>query len=559
MIILGLAGSKHDASATIISEGKVLAACEEERYSRIKHAPGQLPINAAKACMRIAGISPGDIDITTYYFHPHFYTANIGPFLKRNAAYFEHMDSGSKKRIFGRGRNHIEKAKRLIRELGLKNLRYTPHHLAHAASSFYLSGFNDAMILSVDNIGELTSTMLAAGEGTEIRVINEQEVPHSLGMLYTAITDFLGFKPFCDEGKIMALASYGTPNIPLEEIVEIKEGGFELKVPFTNLSPDSRREFSDELVKKYGEPRLPEEPLTKRHFDIAASVQKAITETMKRLVTWMHKRTGLKNLCLAGGVALNCSANGELRKLPFIENIYVFPAAGDAGTSLGSAVYEYVRQTGKLPVYFSHAGLGEAWSNAKIRDILKISGFRFKEIEDPAIEAGKKISEDGVICWFNGRAEFGPRALGHRSILALPDSLELRDSVNREIKHREVWRPFGPSITCEGCEDYAMGSSNGRFMIITYDATDYAKRRIPGAIHLDNTMRVQTVYPEECQAYYELLNHMGQLTGNPVLLNTSFNLKGEPIANSPINALDSFLKMPVRSMIIENFMVEKNG
>jgi carbamoyltransferase len=557
MIILGLTGSTHDSSAAILVDGRVVAACEEERYCREKHAPNKLPIDAAKAVMKFANISPREIDYISYYFNPALYDSQIYSFLSASV-----KDILSKpeelKRVLNRGKKHVDKSEKIAELLGIKApIKYINHHLAHASSAFYLSGLEESMILTLDNIGEINSTMAAIGKGTSLDILKEQQIPHSLGMLYATFTDYLGFRPFCDEGKVMALASYGKPSIALEEIIELENGEFRIKEPFTNLNVDKTRQFSQNLINKYGPSRAPNEPLTQRHKNIAASVQYAIEQTAVHIVTWMHNKTKLKNLCLGGGVALNCSMNGKLHDLPFIENMYIFPAAGDSGTSLGAAVYTHVRETSQRPAQIRYAGLGESWKNEEIIKALRDSNLFFRESSDPALEASKILMEDKVICWFSGRAELGPRALGHRSILALPE-VETRDFINREVKHREMWRPLCPSILGKSVEKYAPNSSDGRFMIVTYNANDYAKARIPGVVHIDGTMRTQAVYNEENPHYESLLRYMGNLTGNPVLLNTSFNLKTEPIVNSPEDAIKSFLKMPVKKLILENFIAGKS-
>jgi len=563
MIILGISGRGHDAASAIIVDGKIIAACEEERFCRIKHAPKHMPIKSAKECMKIANKKPENIDFVTYYFNPERYNKDIIPYILKNHKQF--LKNPKKNNLIGvlsRGRKHKKYAEETVAKLSInKNkLKFVDHHLAHMGCSYLLSNFNESMILSIDNMGELSSTVLAVGKGGEIKIIKEQNAPHSLGVLYATATDYLGFKPFSEEGKVMGLASYGKPIIPVKKIVDIKNGNFLIKEPFLCNEINSKKYFSKGLEKKYGKPRDPKKEITEFHKNFAASIQNAVEQVTIELVKWIHKKTGLKNICIGGGVALNCSLNGKIENLNFIQEVHIFSASGDNGTSLGSAVYFYVKRMGKRPTFKNQAGLGSFFSKKEIETELKNKGYKYKLCKNIPYEAAKILLDEKVLCWYQGRAEFGPRSLGHRSILALPNSVKLKNHINKNIKIREMWRPLCPSILNTKTYKYSKNKNSAKhnYMIVTSKATNYAKKRIPGVIHIDGTIRIQSVTKSECLKYYNLLLEIEKKTGDGVVLNTSFNYKGEPMVNSPKDALNTFEIMPINTLIIGDFIVQKN-
>lgn len=561
MNILGLSGSTHDPSAAVIIDGKVITAIEEERLVRVKHASHFLPIESARAVIKQAGLKPNDIDIVTYFFDPSLFDRQVVNYILREdpMRYIIHPIVYRTHKFLMRGRRYKNELIKLLDQIGMNDtpIEFVRHHLAHAASAYYLSPFNKAMILTLDNMGELESTVLAKGEEDKIEVISTQAIPHSLGMFYSVITDYLGFRAWDEEGKVMALAAYGKPTIPLEDIVELGGGKFEIKRDFQMIQTLAKdRLFGRGLVKRFGEPRKRGEPITQRHKDIAASAQFVVEEIVKYLVTWLHSKTGYRNLCLAGGVALNCKMNYELLNLPFVEDIYVSPASSDAGTSLGCAMYTYVKNVGKKPQPLLRAGIGRRFTNDQILAALKVQNVNYKKIKDPSKTASDLLLRGKVIAWFQGGSEFGPRALGHRSILSLPYEESMRDYVNN-IKQREMWRPLCPSILAQSAKVYVKNPMDGRFMNVAFRSTEFAKHRIPAVVHVDETVRVQRVYDTESIIYSNLLKNIETETGDPVLLNTSFNVAGEPMVDSPMDAIISFKKMPIDALVIGNYILTK--
>jgi carbamoyltransferase len=563
MNILGISGSTHDSSASLILNNEVFMAIEEERLTRKKHSIGQKPLNAIKALLRNAGISVKDIDLVSYFIDPHLYSAQA-PFhvlFRDPQKYLFHPKQYRIKQFLNRGKRYITELDNLLSEAGLTAPKeYVQHHLAHAAGAFYLSGFDEAMVLVVDNMGELDSTTLLYGKGKKLNILKTQKIPHSLGMFYAAMTAYLGFKPWDEEGKVMALAAYGNPIISLEKMVTLTNKGFRIKKAFQMIQTRNYERCYDlGLVKMFGSARRPEERITQLHKDIAASLQYATEEVCKHLVSIMHEFTASRKLCVSGGVALNCKMNGELFKLPIVDEIYVPSAPGDSGSSLGAAVYSLVKHTNKIPKPIRIAGLGQGFTDEQIFNAISNSGMHFSRINDPAKIAAELLKKEGVIAWFQGRAEFGPRALGHRSILALPQNKEIRDFINTMVKHREQWRPLCPSIAEKSVKEYLENSTDGRFMNVAFEATSYARQRIPAVIHTDNTSRAHAVNSIESKQYARLLDIIGETTGDPVLLNTSFNNKGEPIVDSPTDAISAFRIMPINSLLIGNYVVRKNS
>jgi carbamoyltransferase len=559
MIILGLSGSTHDCSSAIIKDGKIICAIEEERLSRKKHAPYSLPILSAREVIRQAELKPQDIEKVAYFLDPSTFNKKV----------LNHIILGDPKRyllnalayrtykFYNRGKKYEDELLRTLNTIGvMAPIEFVKHHLAHIAGAFYLSPLKESMIISLDNMGELDSTLLAYGKGSMIKEISSQNIPHSLGMLYATITDYLGFKAWSEEGKVMALAAYGNPTIPLQKIVALKNGKFKIKTEFQMIQTRKKnRLYSKKLIKLLGEPRKKNEQITQHHQNIAASIQFATEEVAKYIVSWLYKITKSKNLCLAGGVALNCKMNGELLKLPFIDNLYVSPAPGDSGASLGAAIYCSVINSKVRPRPLLNTNIGRGYSNKEILKALKSSNLSYKKITDPDKVAAELLLKEKIIVWFQGKTEFGPRALGYRSILALPQKKSIKDFINIEVKHREQWRPLCPSILAEQSYKYFENSSFGRFMNVAVHSKELARSNVPSVIHIDGTSRIQKVYENENPLYYNLLKIIGYKTGDPILLNTSFNLK-EPIVNSPKDAIRTFKKMPITSMIIGNYVVQ---
>ncbi len=562
MNILGITGgSSHDGSASIVSDNRVINVIEQERISRNKHAPNELPIAAAREAIYRAGLKPKDIDVVSFFIDPNKFNREVmrHVFLDDWKRYALRPNSYKTIKFLQRGQRYKRKLELILREIEVvAPVEYVEHHIAHAASCFYLSPFEEAMIVTLDNMGELDSTLMAVGKGTTIEVLKRQRIPHSLGMFFGAMTNYLGFKAWEEEGKVMALAAYGTPTIPLEEMIELDDGSFRFKKDFQMIQTvKGDRLFSKRLVKKYGEPRKSGGTIQKAHMDFAASVQSALEKVAQHLVTWLYEKTGIPYLCLSGGVALNCKMNSELKRLPFVQEVYVTPVAGDAGTSLGAAIYSATKRSKKRPEPLLNAYLGREFSQEEIRKALDDEKMSYQRCDDSIAVACNILLKEKIIAFFQGRAEIGPRALGHRSILALPQDVAIKDYINSKIKNREMWRPLCPSVTEDAAERYFVAGRNSRFMNIAHHATQLAIDHIPGVIHVDGTARVQSVSPEEERNYYRLLELVGKENGHPVLLNTSFNSRGEPIVDSPYDAIRCFKKMPLRSMIMGDYLVRK--
>jgi len=561
MNILGISGSRHDSSACLIKDKKIFMAIEEERIIRIKHASGRRPFMAINTLLENAHISPSDVNLVSYFLDPSLFNRQVLKYVLFDdpKRYLLHPKNYHTIRFFYRGKRYENDLKDMLRTQGITApIDYVNHHVAHAASSYYVSGFKDAMVLVIDNMGELDSTSIFYGNGSNLKLIKSQKIPHSLGMLYAAVSEYLGFKPWDEEGKVMALAAYGNPIIPVDKIATIGDGWFKVNKPFQMVQTRNyERCYDKELLRMFGPARQRDEPITQFHKDVAASLQRTVEEVCKNLVSYAHKITGSNKLCVSGGVALNCKTNGELLKLPFVEDIYVPSAPGDNGSSLGAALYSSVFRNGTLPEPLHVAGIGQEFTDSQIKTALELSGLPFYETKDPAKDAADILLKEEMVLWFQGKTEFGPRALGHRSLLALARKEETRDFINSNVKHRELWRPLCPSVLAECANKYFKKLSDGRFMNVAFDATDYAKERIPAVIHIDNNARAQLVYKAESEVFHSLLEIIGQKTGDPVLLNTSFNGRGEPIVNSPSDAITTFQCMPINSMVIGNYVVRK--
>ena len=561
MRILGLSGSTHDPAACLVVNGNLVAAVEEERLTRIKHAPSTLPVSAAEQVMEIAGLGPNSIDLVAYFLDPEGFNRSLPGFVLSNwNRYLLHPKAYHTKRFLHRGKRYKQQAEDVVARLSIgAPITYIRHHAAHASAAFYGSGYDEAMILTADNIGEVESTQLAVGRGRQVSPIATQKAPHSLGMLYAAITGYLGFRPWDEEGKVMALAAYGTPIIEPEDVVKLSPPEFRLSRDFQLVETENyNRCYSKRLVDRFGPARTPDEPVEQRHKDIAASVQNAVEYAVVRLVSWLHDAVGIRQLCLAGGVAFNCRMNGVLLNLPFINSMYVFPAAGDSGAAAGAAMQLAVLH-GDTPAPVRFAGLGKHYSEAEIETSVRDSGFKYCYIANPVSVATEVLLRDKIICWFQGRAEFGPRALGHRSILALPHVTGIRDYIKQYVDHRELWRPLCPSINADGDSRYFDKCHDSRFMNVAHWSRDGLNETLPEVFHVDGSARIQVVHEEESSLYEQLLLEIESATGYPILLNTSFNSAGIPIVETPKDALDVFRHLPVPALVMGHFYVEKEA
>jgi carbamoyltransferase len=581
MHILGINAAFHDSSACLVRDGVVVAAAEEERFSRIKHGkratPYQahaLPFHAIDYCLSAGGIALADVDDVAYSFDP---------FLLMNGATDRRFalprDAGEARQaggydpwdtVFLAG---VTAAPRMLRDDVPFHLRerlnggasrhrwrfhFVEHHVAHAASAYFPSPYERAAVLTLDGRGECVSTFLGVGDGLQLEKLNEVALPHSLGLLYERVTSHLGFLNSSDEYKVMALASYGQPRYADRFRAQLRwrdDGGYEI-LPF-------------DLADLVGPARSPKSPFEDHHFDVASSLQVVLEEACLRLAGWLHERTGERSLCLAGGVALNCVMNSRLaRESPF-ERVWVQPAAGDAGTSLGAALAVWAEQEGggasgthgssdgASPRWqMASAYLGPSYDDDQVRAALDHARLTYTRPDDFTAAVAEHLADGKVVGWFQGRMEFGPRALGARSILASPTDPEMMHRLN-ELKDREDFRPVAPVVLAEEAERYFEGCAESPFMLFVYDVRPEMADRVPAIRHVDGTARAQTVTQEQAPLFRQLLERFRDRAGVPVLVNTSFNTRGKPIVCTPQDALECFFTSPIDVLAIGGYILQK--
>ena len=575
MYILGLNAFHADSSAAIFKDGIMIAATEEERFTRIKHWAG-FPVRSIQFCLREAGITLNEVGYITIGRDPRAKFLNKLNYLRKNPS----LVLGA----FNRFRNsrEVSSIEKLFLQIDpaidlniLKSkIKNIEHHRSHLASAFFASPFDEAAVLSIDGSGDFTTTMIGIGRGTKIEVFDSVDFPISIGLFYTAFTQFLGFPHYGDEYKVMGLAPYGEPKHTekIKEIIEFLPNGLytwkdKYFVPPTKAGfeykdnvPSVGNLYSDFFVEKFGSPREKNEELTQYHRDMASSVQRVTEEIIFHLLRELKTRTGMKNVCIAGGVAQNSVANGKVAEATGFEGVYIPSAGHDAGISMGSALYYYHQELGKprnAAIYSAYTGI--KFSNEEIEKILKERGISYRRLNDEELYdvVTNKLIEPGVVGWYNGRAEFGPRALGARSILADPRNPKAKDLLNLKIKRRESFRPFAPSILKEYTSEYFTRYDEVPFMEKVFPIRPEKQAEIPAVTHVDGTGRLQTVDKAVSRRYYELIEAFRQKTGVPILLNTSFN-ENEPIVNSPEEALDCFLRTQMDMLVLENCVIERS-
>ncbi len=541
MIVLGLTHPiSWNNAACILVNGNLAAMVEEERLNRIKHAPRMAPKLAMDYCLQHAGVTLQQVDYVAIGFDSAVRAAvgnlRMEDFLSGLNQAAQWLRDGS------RYEKHLP-----LEGYDRDRVIFVNHHRAHAASAFFPSGFPEANILSLDGSGGSESGMLGVGRGTEIEVLKTIPNRGSWGLMYEQITDKLGFRRHSGEGKVMGLAAYSTPD---------PKG-----LPFVNwdgeipvIEPEKRKAFVESLKL-----RKKEDPITDEHKRIAATLQYTLEKAAERMAEWLYRQTGLRRLCLAGGSALNCSMNGKLALLPFVDDIFIQPAAYDAGTALGAALSVYIEKTGQRPDWrMEHAYWGPEFSNEEIEETLKaFEDLDFHRSEDIFAETAQLLAEGKIVGWFQGRSEVGPRALGNRSILADPSRPEMKDRVNNQVKHREPWRPFAPSVLEEKVGRYLAKPMASPFMILAFDTKPEAQAEIVSATHVDGTCRPQTVSKVTNPRYWQLIKCFEERTGIPAVLNTSFNVDSQPIVNTPLEAVDTFLNCGMQVLAIGDFLVRK--
>ena len=573
MYILGLNAYHGDSSACILKNGVLIAATEEERFRRIKHWAG-FPSLAIQFCLKEAGIDVSQLDYITISRDPK---ANVGKKIKQT---IKNMTSPSaikdrlinSKRV-GSVKEELANALNVNPDKIVAEIKNIEHHRSHIASAFFASPFKEAACLSIDAFGDYSSTMTGIGKGNKIEILDNITFPHSVGIFYTAFTQYLGFNHYGDEYKVMGLNPYGKPKYveQLKDVLLFKENGrFELNLDYfihhkkgittsilENGDPTPSRIFSDYMIEKFGPLRKKNEELTQYHKDLSASVQKITEEIIFHILNDLQKRTGLENICIAGGVAQNSVANGKILEKTTFKNVYIPSAGHDAGTALGSALwlYNHILEQDRLPPIYN-AYTGSKSTNEEIEACLKEENIKYTRYSDE--ELIEKVSDaliDGaVIGWFQGRAEFGPRALGHRSIIVDPRRTDAKELLNSKIKRRESFRPFAPSILEEYVPEYFEKTDKVPFMEKVYPIKKEKHAEIPAVTHVDGTGRLQTV--EKGDRYYDLIERFRQKSGTPILLNTSFN-ENEPIVNTPKEALACYLRTDMDMLVLENCIVSR--
>jgi carbamoyltransferase len=559
--VLGISCFYHDAAAALLRDGKIVAACQEERLSRKKH-DADFPGRAIKYVLKEGGITPSELDAVGFYDKP---LLKFERMLSTYIATFPRSFKSFRKAIPVWLHEKLWVPAIIRRELRPYKgpIYFAEHHMSHAASCFLVSPFEEAAILTVDGVGEWATASYGMGRGNDITLFKEIRFPHSLGLLYSAFTYYLGFKVNSAEYKVMGLAPYGKPvhydRIMTEMMRLNDDGSFKLNMKY--FSYDYGLTMTNGHFSEFfgGPPRKPETWMTEREFDIAASVQKVCEEVVLRMARYIQKETGLRNLCMAGGVALNCVANGRvIRETPF-QNLFVQPAAGDAGGAVGVAHYIYntlEKQPRGQP--WSHAYLGPCYSDDEIAGYLDSQGAKYRVLCDRELveTTARLIADKNVVGWFQGRMEFGPRALGGRSILADPRDPKMRDTLNQKIKFREGFRPFAPSVLADKSPDWFDIDCESPYMLLVAQVRE-GKRYIPSVTHVDNSARLQTVTRESNPLYYDLIVAFEKQTGVPVIINTSFNVRGEPIVCTPHDAYLCFMRTNMDNLVMGHYLLEK--
>ncbi len=594
MYILGISAFYHDSAACLIKNGEIIAAAQEERFTRKKH-DSSFPHNAIQYCLKEAQIDPKEIDKVVFYEKPFLkFERLLETYLafapKGFASFVKAIPVWLKDKLFQKSALIKELKSTLDNEVNWRErLLFSEHHLSHAASAFYPSPFESAAILTLDGVGEWTTTSSAVGNGKNIKVIKEIHFPHSLGLLYSAFTYYLGFKVNSGEYKVMGLAPYGVPryiDLILEKLIIVaNDGSFQLDMSYFDYATGLT--MTNEKFNRLfdGPPRVSEAKLTQREMDLAASVQKVTEDIVIQLAKGISKETGENNLCLAGGVALNCVANGALLREKIFKNIWVQPAAGDAGGALGAALavwYMHYDNDRKISIgsdSMRGSYLGPSFNDSEIEEELKLCGAFFKKCSENELieEVATALSDGKAIGWMQGRMEFGPRALGGRSIIADPRSPTMQKQLNLKVKYRESFRPFAPSVLSENVGEWFEDNTDSPYMLLVthvkkdkrstmtddqeslfgIDKLNVPRSSVPAITHVDYSARIQTVHADTNPRYHALISKFKEKTGYPIIVNTSFNVRGEPIVCTPTDAYKCFMGSELDVLAIGNFLLIK--
>lgn len=559
MNVLGINAVYHESAAAIVVNGQVVAACEEERYTRVKHAkearvdnPHVLPENAIRSVLDYAGLRLSDIDLVAYSFDPRIrraeFRAEWWPDSRLEAEFLGNLDRVG------------EAASKIMgRPLG-ESLRFVPHHLAHAASAYYPSGYDPAAILVIDGIGEAACTTIARGEGPRIELVDAFTYPHSIGFVWEQASIHLGFSPY-DAAKVMGLAAYGDPGVFKDQFAKIMRVG---ETDYA-VDPDALGFPSFDpkgLETLFGPAREPEEQITTREMHIAAALQAATDAAVTALLRRIERLVGFERLCVSGGVALNCVTNSLIRQVSRYSDVFIPSAPHDAGTAIGAALAVHCAESGEKPAPSGDTPyLGPEFGEADVLKAVKAAGLTPRRSREPARDAAELIADGNIVAWFNGRMEFGPRALGNRSLLADPRRPDTRAILNQRIKHREDFRPFAPSVLAEHADEwFEIGPhlASHEYMLFACPAKEGKRERIPAVLHQDGTARVQLVRRESNPAYHEVISRFFARTGVPLVLNTSFN-DSEPIVCTPAHAIETFRKTGIDALFLGDLYLISEG
>lgn len=571
MNTLGINATFHDSSACLVQDGVLLAAAEEERFTHIKHGKRpipfsayELPFHAIAYCLTEGGIDLPDVDHIAYSFDPYVLLKEykgkekislpLEPSKFKDESEWESVWDplflssivNAPRHLTGGVPLHLKHKWKDAKNASFQ-WHFVGHHFSHAASAFYPSPFDEAAIMTVDGRGEKETTTYYLGNGNNMSLLGHVDYPDSLGILYERVTEYLGFLHSSDEYKVMALASYGKPEYLSEFRSIVKSNG-----------DGSYSTRAVDFSKLFGQPREKGSPMEKKHYDIAYSLQMVLEENLLRIIHWLYEKTGSDNLCMAGGVALNCVANAVIRDKGPFKNIWIQPAAGDAGTAVGAALHidSKHRKPVKRTYRMDHVFLGPSFTDEEIEEFLQWTKVPYRKLKIKAKETAIILANDKVIGWFQGRMEFGPRALGSRSILASPIHASMQNRLN-EIKDREDFRPVAPVVLEEEAPNWFENAGYSPFMLFVYNVRDEKKDKIPAVRHVDGTARIQTINRMQNADYYDLIKEFSKITGVPVLVNTSFNTRGEPIVCTPRDAVESFWTSPLDALVIGSYVLEK--
>jgi len=573
MNLLGIFHSHSDPSAALVVDDTVIAFVEEERLSRVKHSSGAFPTRAIRWVLKHGGLTLTDVDSIVQAWDCTKYDNG------RVARHYDELnrrypttdgDRAYQQNLLQEYRSETQRAsiRRALRhefgDVKLPEIHFVNHHLAHACATFFSSGFDEALVLSVDGSGEEITTSWWYGKGQAVELLHEIKIPHSLGWVYSAFTEYLGFEAYDGEYKVMGLAAYGSPNAEVQrKVAQLlwpdDHGGFETDPMLLTRGPHSwSHYFSDALVQHMGQPPgWRDQPVTDWHKDVAFAVQQRLEDVVFSMTRYWTQRTGARRLCISGGVGLNVKMNGNLFTSGIVDDVFAYPLCADLGQSIGAALAYRYQRAGLPNRRLADLYLGPGFSDHEIERVLRDCRVAYRRSENISRDTAALLAQGKVIGWFQGRLEAGPRALGARSILADPRNEAARDRVNAAIKYRELWRPFCPSMTRRGAERYFDNYTDAPFMVITFTANDRAKAEIPAVVHVDNTSRPQIVDEQSNPRYHGVITEFDRLTGVPCILNTSFNIKGEPIVCTPQDAMRTYFATGLDALAIGNCLLEK--